>query len=219
MKCSYTDDEVNFTKLRQEFDSAKHADEKYRRENDAKFRAVHQKVASYEEFRDIVAASHLKPLERDDITGVTSTKQPWNRLSGNHRDNGNVRKTETSSSTKTIESIKTRSDFLKLWKNLTEDKARVEFLSCFDVAFLEYVFECDIPLDFMETSTKCLLLKFTPEISQTAKRVLSALSKSARFLLSLKFLSKQDKENLNALFIKMKENGDKIDGLMETYNQ
>ena len=46
------------------------ADEKYLRENDAKFRAVNQRVGSYEEFRDIVSAAHLKPLERKDITGL-----------------------------------------------------------------------------------------------------------------------------------------------------
>ena len=42
---------INFKKLEEEFQNAVDADEKYQRENDAKFRAVGQKVASYEEFR------------------------------------------------------------------------------------------------------------------------------------------------------------------------
>lgn len=42
---------INFSALERELESAVEADKKYRRENDAKFRALHQKVATYEEFR------------------------------------------------------------------------------------------------------------------------------------------------------------------------
>ena len=38
-------------------------DNRYWRENDAKFRAVAQN-ATYEQFEDIVKASHLKPLDK-----------------------------------------------------------------------------------------------------------------------------------------------------------
>ena len=48
---SRKDDKVDFDKLEREVYAAVAADEKYQRENDAKFRAVHQKVGSYEEFR------------------------------------------------------------------------------------------------------------------------------------------------------------------------
>ena len=44
-------DEVNVNKLRKQLGEAVEADEAYWRENDAKFRAVRQKVSSYEEFR------------------------------------------------------------------------------------------------------------------------------------------------------------------------
>ena len=42
------------------------ADERYWRENDAKFRAVAQH-ASYDQFEQIVKASHLKPLGAQDV--------------------------------------------------------------------------------------------------------------------------------------------------------
>lgn len=42
---------IDVDKLERELISALEADRKYSRENDAKFRAVHQKVATYEEFR------------------------------------------------------------------------------------------------------------------------------------------------------------------------
>ena len=44
-------DEINVNKLRKQLGEAVEADEVYWRENDAKFRAVKQKVSSYEEFR------------------------------------------------------------------------------------------------------------------------------------------------------------------------
>lgn len=61
---------IDFNKLEKEFNRAVEADAKYQRENAAKFRAVEQRVGSYEEFKDIVAASHLKPLEKKDRLGM-----------------------------------------------------------------------------------------------------------------------------------------------------
>ena len=48
---SRNDDAINFDKLEREVLNAVDADAKYQRENDAKFRAVNQKVATYDEFR------------------------------------------------------------------------------------------------------------------------------------------------------------------------
>lgn len=42
---------VNVEKLKKELWAARREEESYQRENDAKFRAIRQKVASYEEFR------------------------------------------------------------------------------------------------------------------------------------------------------------------------
>ena len=49
---SHDDDkEIDFKKLERELHKAVEADARYWRENDAKFRAVNQRVGSYEEFR------------------------------------------------------------------------------------------------------------------------------------------------------------------------
>uniref|UniRef100_A0A8D0ERL9 Dynein attachment factor N-terminal domain-containing protein n=1 Tax=Strix occidentalis caurina TaxID=311401 RepID=A0A8D0ERL9_STROC len=55
--------------LERELRAAVAADERRERENEAKLRAVRQRVPSYEEFRNIVLASHLKPLEKKDKMG------------------------------------------------------------------------------------------------------------------------------------------------------
>ena len=64
------DDTIDFNKLERQLLVAVEEDARYQRENDAKFRAVAQKVGSYEEFKDIVAASHLKPLDKKDTEGI-----------------------------------------------------------------------------------------------------------------------------------------------------
>lgn len=43
--------DIDLGRLERELVSAIEADRRYSRENDAKFRAIHQKVATYEEFR------------------------------------------------------------------------------------------------------------------------------------------------------------------------
>jgi len=48
---SRKEDKVDFDKLERELVNAVEADQRYWRENDAKLRAVHQKVATYDEFR------------------------------------------------------------------------------------------------------------------------------------------------------------------------
>ena len=63
------DGTIDFSKLEKQLLVAVEEDARYQRENDAKFRAVAQKVGSYEEFKDIVAASHLKPLDKKDTEG------------------------------------------------------------------------------------------------------------------------------------------------------
>ena len=42
---------VDLNKLKEELLAAKHSEDRYKRENDAKFRAIAQRVESYEEFR------------------------------------------------------------------------------------------------------------------------------------------------------------------------
>jgi len=53
---SRKEDKVDFRKLEKELTNAVEADQRYWRENDAKLRAVHQKVATYDEFRYEVRA-------------------------------------------------------------------------------------------------------------------------------------------------------------------
>ena len=67
---------INFDKHEASLHQAVDKEDKYWRENDAKFRAVAQKVQSYEEFEDIVKGSHIRPMT-EDITQLQLKKSSW----------------------------------------------------------------------------------------------------------------------------------------------
>ena len=71
------DDDIDFNSLQNELDAAVAKDKRYQSQNDAKFRAINQKVGTYDEFRNIVEASHLTPLDKSDKIGGISY-QKWN---------------------------------------------------------------------------------------------------------------------------------------------
>ncbi|KAM3597984.1 uncharacterized protein V6R79_012034 [Siganus canaliculatus] len=97
-------DVINFSALERELQGALESERRYQRENEAKLRAVGQQVASYDQFRyvlhglqadhvtlqvcltgaavsdrDLVLASHLRPLDKKDRDG-RSRRQPWNSV-------------------------------------------------------------------------------------------------------------------------------------------
>ncbi|XP_072225138.1 dynein axonemal assembly factor 19 [Leuresthes tenuis] len=69
-------DVIDFSALERELHAAVESAHRHERENEAKLRAVSQRV-SYSQFRDLVLSSHLKPLDQKDKDGGPR-KQPWN---------------------------------------------------------------------------------------------------------------------------------------------
>jgi len=205
---------INFDKLQKEFYNAKEADQKYSRENDAKFRAVHQKVASYEEFRDIVTASHLQPLDRDDITGMKNVQQPWNTAYNTDQKDLKHNNIATSSLAERTNGIKTRDDFLKTWSTVEN---KVEYILSFDMDFLRSVFKCDIPFNFLETYVKSIKNDLSIDSLPKIINIFKVFTLCERFSLTLKFLGKKDKEELKSLLETIEKNGHNIDEVKNLY--
>ncbi|XP_030592235.1 dynein axonemal assembly factor 19 [Archocentrus centrarchus] len=76
-------DVIDFSALERELQAAVESERRNRRENEAKLRAVGQRVA-YDQFRDLVLACHLKPLEKKDKDGAPR-KQPWNPVAPSNK--------------------------------------------------------------------------------------------------------------------------------------
>ncbi|XP_007905530.1 coiled-coil domain-containing protein 103 isoform X2 [Callorhinchus milii] len=98
--------------LERELRAAVALDHKHKRENEAKFRAIEQRVGSYQEFRDIVLASHLKPLNRRDKFGERKNGV-WNvcAKTSNKSDHIPIEISKDSTS-----QLKTAGDFNRDWR-------------------------------------------------------------------------------------------------------
>ncbi|XP_069810052.1 coiled-coil domain-containing protein 103 [Dendropsophus ebraccatus] len=189
---------LDFRELEWELANAVAADEKYQRENAAKFRAIHQKVASYEEFRDIVAASNLKPLERKDKIGG-DRKQPWNPTA------------TTSSSSKepasavlqeSVSEPRNALEFSRDWRRI-DMKGRYDFLLQIGAEKLSRIFHAEVSSGLLGE----FLLVFEQYLRDGQARevmeILQCLAETPRFHLNLDFLSKEEMERCQRLFVKL----------------
>ena len=97
---------INLEKLQNQVKAEILADEKYWRENSAKMRAIEQKVPTYEDFRQIVLASHLRPLDKGETLHdktISSTKRLWNSLANSSTTTTTYDNSITTTTTLTID--------------------------------------------------------------------------------------------------------------------
>ncbi|XP_078080554.1 dynein axonemal assembly factor 19 [Mustelus asterias] len=187
---------LDFKALETELQTALFLDEKYKRENDAKFRAIHQKVGSFEEFRDIVLASHLKPLDLRDKLGAK--KQLWNicAQSTSTKDSVQVGLSKHSNS-----QPKTAAEFSRDWRRyyITEPE-KYTFLLNLGGQLLGNIFHTEIGFGFLGEFLVILCDHFQPTDGQAVYWILLHLSQTQRFDLNVDFLSGIEREKGMRLF-------------------
>lgn len=205
---SYDSDYFDLEQMKQDFEESVEADNRYWRENNAKFRAVHQKVASYEEFRDIVLAAHLKPLDKSDKI-KEKFQQPWNTL---------VHQTQTekkqSSATQSVKLQKeddviipkSSNEFVVEWRRLKDSSQKqCQLLLAIGIAKLSEFFKLEVAHGLLGQIIKVLDLYQADIKTEDVLAILDVLSTSQRFLLCLLFLTPQEKENCKNLFQNLKK--------------
>ncbi|KAJ8345648.1 hypothetical protein SKAU_G00298410 [Synaphobranchus kaupii] len=181
---------INFSALEKELQAALEADKKYRRENDAKFRAIHQNVGSYEEFRDIVLASHLQPLERKDKTGGPR-KQPWNPIAS-----GTGKPSTAHCDTMEASEFRPRTaaEFSRDWRRFEGNAAdRYQLLVSLGGEGVRRLFGAEVGSgllgDFLLVLCECL----RPADAADVAGVLDGMSRTGRFGLNVSFLSRDER--------------------------
>lgn len=188
------EDMIDFGKLENELANAMANDEKYQRENDAKFRAIRQKVANYDEFRDIVLASHLKPLDKKDKSGGMSY-QLWNRMMA---ETGDVPDAIAVTEPTEWTIPKTTSEFDKTWKKISFAKDRFQFLINIGPDNLKKFFVTDTPLGEI---ISCMHAEaIYPEQLPIVLTILEIITLSKRFSLNLDFLDESETDMLQNIF-------------------
>ncbi|CAM4716509.1 unnamed protein product [Caretta caretta] len=205
---------IDFCALERELQAAVAADEKYQRENDAKFRAVHQKVASYEEFRDIVLASHLKPLEKKDKMGKKK-----NLLWNSYATQANGKQDREMELAQGWDGLpETSADFYRYWRRcLKSGQERYQFLFQLGGKDLGRIFQADVGFGLLGEFLVVLAEHACREDREAVLQILQSLSGTKRFGLNVALLSQVEKDSCRDLFGKLQRMGRNCgaDGLPE----
>lgn len=193
-------DDIDMNKLEIELETAIAKDEKYQRENDAKFRAVHQKVSSYDEFRDIVLASHLRPLDKKDISGGMKY-QAWNTVaSSKSQATSDVNMNKTSDS---WEIPKTSAEFDKIWKHYCiSPEQKFDLLLKVGSTRLKDLVKIECPLGEIISAIKSSV-SYSAN-SEIVLDILEVITHAKRFSLSLDFLDNNEKRDLDYILASCK---------------
>ncbi|XP_067088859.1 coiled-coil domain-containing protein 103 [Osmerus mordax] len=206
---------VNFSALERELQGALEADRKYQRENDAKFRALHQKVGSYEEFRDIVQASHLRPLDKKDKAGGPR-KQPWNSLASSFSSSSSSTSFSSSSTdtprqqhdlpTMSSECAlpqtlpRTTSELSRCWRQLAGAcRGRYRLLLALGGPALRDIFRAEVGFGLLGEFLVVLCEGLQPGDEGRVTEVLEGLTQTPRFSLNLALLSPSERGRCETL--------------------
>ncbi|XP_051894373.1 coiled-coil domain-containing protein 103 [Pristis pectinata] len=201
---------IDFQALERELQVALALDEKHKRENDAKFRAIHQKVGSYEEFRDIVLASHLKPLELRDKLGARN--QPWNTCARLTSSEDSIMLTLPNSQ-HTDSQPRTAAEFSRDWRRYyCTGPEKYAFLLTLGAQLLGNIFHAEIGFGLLGEFLVILCDHFQPGDAQAIYWILLHLSQTQRFSLNVDFLSSREREKCQRLFQLLEE---KLGGVVQ----
>ncbi|XP_004458766.1 coiled-coil domain-containing protein 103 [Dasypus novemcinctus] len=199
-------DVINFKALEKELQAAVAADEKYKRENAAKLRAVEQRVATYEEFRGIVLASHLKPLEqKDKMRGKRIV--PWNNC---HTSPGHTSQDEATEilQEKILLHPETSAEFYRNWRrHLRSGPERYQALLQLGGPKLGHLFRTDVEFGLLGELLVALADHVRLADRAAVLGILCSLASTGRFALNLSLLSRAERESCKGLFQKLQAMG------------
>ncbi|KAM8795394.1 dynein axonemal assembly factor 19 [Eudromia elegans] len=192
---------VDWVALERELRAAVAADETYERENSAKLRAVRQRLASYEEFRDIVLASHLKPLERKDKRAKKGSVL-WNPCVS-HAKGADTSSVEVAQELHQLPG--TSAEFYRDWRRcLKNGKEKYQFLLKLEGKALGRIFQADLGFGLLGDFLTVLAENVCREDRAAVVQILQSLSSTKRFGLNVELLSEAEKESGRDLFRKLR---------------
>jgi len=190
--------------IESELNSVLDQDSRYWRENDAKFRAVAQN-STYEQFEEIVKASHLKPLDKSDKTPSSKPKSSiWNSIANATSRRTDEKKMEASGVSKVSSDPRNLDEFYDIWKNI-EICDRIKFLQELGLEKSKKIFVCEVPSELL-AEFLYTFLTFGPSSGEMVLvvRIFEILAETKRFSLNLQFLSSVERQAGQQLIEKLK---------------
>ncbi|CAH8452985.1 unnamed protein product [Schistosoma rodhaini] len=222
---------INMNNLEKEMDSAIAKESRYWLENDAKIRAVQQGVPTYDDFRELVAGCHLKPLDRLELTNTVGQRSSWN-YSAILSNNNSLFLESGMNSTIPMISITTPQEFVVQWRHIKSPSANtngalLELLFNQNNEVLENLFNTGLGVSFLPEilsvlnhavdNTDTILSSSDYNINIVISKVsmiLESFQKSKQFSLAVDCLLDSEKETAHHLIQKIKDIRDKL-GLFE----
>eukprot|EP00049_Salpingoeca_infusionum_P008380 m.136486 g.136486 ORF g.136486 m.136486 type:complete len:239 (-) comp13997_c1_seq4:137-853(-) len=193
---------VDFDRLERAMDAAGTHEDRYWRENDAKFRAVAQKVQSYEEFEDIVKAAHIKPMT-EDITQLQLKRTSW--LSSARTQERDRRKGATSIQLP-LPDITSDTAFELHWKAKETPQEQYNLLTELGGKRIYHLFKPQLRLfdEMVGVLDQCALL---PDDTEVVCKLLKAFCRTKRFELCAQMANPGTLDMVRGLYEKLVECG------------
>ncbi|XP_014234074.1 coiled-coil domain-containing protein 103 [Trichogramma pretiosum] len=221
---------IDFRALEAELDVALKADELYKLQNDAKIRAIEQRVPTYDDFRHMVQAAHLRPLDKNDTK--KRAQGSWNQcavaVDSDEKAGGDVEARMAEMRPKEGEEEidpldpkiepKTSQEFVKYWHRLREPRKKLAYLVRFQDRLKDKFFGGEVPTEFLEELFDCTLDmigekndddKEQPERVRQLLGLLELLGQCRRFVLNLSMI--ENKAPIDRTFERLYELVDTAD--------
>ncbi|XP_047002769.1 coiled-coil domain-containing protein 103-like [Schistocerca americana] len=199
--------EINVKELEAELQKKIDDDARYWRENDAKFRAIDQKVATYDEFRDMVKAAHLQPVKKREVqyNPDKARKRVWNTVAPKQKEisQENYCQHELYRLGKSSGTIvpTTLPQFCQEWRRLPKIE-HLSFLKTVGSLSLAKVLQSELPaVEFGEIIMA--LSEYSTEDAPFVVSLLKVFASAKRFRLAVQFLSDEQQKSCEALFHKL----------------
>ncbi|CBY08446.1 unnamed protein product [Oikopleura dioica] len=170
-------------------------EDRYQLENSAKFRAVDQRVATYDEFKGIVDGSHLQALDRKEQVDsiLAPNKHCWNPVAA-ALDKEIEKMTKAVQLEYAVDTISTYSEFKKSWRRARNNIATRQTILLNLNHSVIFKDSCE-PLDEICDS----LASIDMDQSSKIRAILTSLQKAREFSLATAFLSAKSKAILELL--------------------
>ncbi|CAF1212205.1 unnamed protein product [Adineta steineri] len=197
---------IDLRKLAKNFSEEKSKEDLHWQRNDAKFRAVHQRCSTYDEFRNIVAAAHLRPLDRNETLTLERQSLAWNQPAGQNSSPSSSPQIILPSESSLLPQINTFStpknviEFIQQWRRIPNDM-KLDYLH--QLKNLEHIFQTDIPTDLLHDLSLLYQENSLSNDAELIVNILTNLIRSKRFEIIKSFLTKKDQSELDLLFSRL----------------
>ncbi|XP_014740278.1 PREDICTED: coiled-coil domain-containing protein 103 [Sturnus vulgaris] len=192
--------------LERELRAALADDERRQREGEAKLRALRQGVPDYDQFREIVLASHLKPLEKKDRLGQRRNvlwnpcAAPGKAAPGHTVEIPQVKETPQELDHMPRTAAEFHGDWRRCFKSGTE---KYQFLLELGGEALGRIFQVDVGFGLLGEFLTVLAENICPGDRAAVLQILQSLAGTKRFGLNVALLSQAEKESRQDLFRKL----------------